>query len=298
MRPIPRRIKVHATLYCPVSLNGNASPDERIVVTVLSQGKTALVLSAGGMFGAYQAGVWDVLQNQVSFDIVVGASVGSLNGCLIAKGFSGAQLTQRWMSLGETVNVRWRIPQRLSDGCLDSSRLQGMIRDLCNAGRTVCEFGVVATQCRTMRPHLFRGAEIEWTHIAASCAVPLFLQHFRIGGKLYTDGGLIDPLPVWAALEMGATRVIGVNLLKDRPPLLDCVMRTAQRFANYRPPLLDEIDFIEIAPTRPLGTPKDAMYWNQEKCEQWIEYGHRDAVDVLDRVVEWQCQCRSTVFTV
>ena len=169
-----------------------------------AQGKTALVLSAGGMFGAYQAGVWDVLQNQVGFDIVVGASVGSLNGCLIAKGFSGAQLNERWLRLGDTVDVRWRIPQYLSDGCLDSSRLQVLIRDLCDAGPTICDFGVVATECRTMRPRLFRGDEIEWTHIAASCAVPLFLQHFRIDGKLYTDGGLIDPLPVWAALEMGA----------------------------------------------------------------------------------------------
>jgi len=149
-----------------------------------------------------------------------------------------------------------------------------------------------------MRPRLFRGDEIEWTHIAASCAVPLFLQHFRIGGKLYTDGGLIDPLPVWAALEMGATRVIGVNLLKDRPPLLDRLMRSAQRFAKYSPALLDSIDFVEIAPIRSLGTPKDAMYWKQEMCELWIQYGRRDAIDVLDRVVEWQCQCPSTVFTV
>src|SRR2546427_8151414 len=41
--------------------------------------KTALVLSGGGMFGAYQAGVWKALSHELSPDIVVGASVGALD---------------------------------------------------------------------------------------------------------------------------------------------------------------------------------------------------------------------------
>ena len=46
----------------------------------------ALVLSAGGMFGAYQAGAWNVLSQRFQPDMVVGTSVGALNGWAIAGG--------------------------------------------------------------------------------------------------------------------------------------------------------------------------------------------------------------------
>jgi len=46
--------------------------------------KTALVLSGGGMFGAWQAGAWSALAPAFQPDVVVGASAGSLNGYAIA----------------------------------------------------------------------------------------------------------------------------------------------------------------------------------------------------------------------
>ena len=46
--------------------------------------KTALVLSGGGSRGAYEAGVWQALNELgVEIDIVTGASVGSLNGAMV-----------------------------------------------------------------------------------------------------------------------------------------------------------------------------------------------------------------------
>ena len=53
----------------------------------------ALVLSAGGMFGAYQAGVWKALAERFQPDLVVGASAGALNAWAIAGGCTGAALT-------------------------------------------------------------------------------------------------------------------------------------------------------------------------------------------------------------
>ena len=41
---------------------------------------TALVLSAGGMYGAYQAGAWRVLAERFQPDLIVGASIGAVNG--------------------------------------------------------------------------------------------------------------------------------------------------------------------------------------------------------------------------
>ena len=46
-------------------------------------GKRALVLAGGGAKGSYQIGVWRALQAlDWTPDIITGASVGTLNGCL------------------------------------------------------------------------------------------------------------------------------------------------------------------------------------------------------------------------
>lgn len=49
--------------------------------------KTALVLSGGGSRGAYEVGVWKALNEMgISIDIVAGASVGAINGAMVAQG--------------------------------------------------------------------------------------------------------------------------------------------------------------------------------------------------------------------
>src|ERR1039457_7283831 len=58
---------------------------------------TALVLSGGGMFGAWQAGAWRAIASRVKPDLIVGASVGSLNGYAIAGGASPEELSRFWL---------------------------------------------------------------------------------------------------------------------------------------------------------------------------------------------------------
>ena len=60
---------------------------------------TALVLSAGGMYGAYQAGAWRALADVFRPDLVVGASIGALTGWAIAGGCDPDELVDRWMHL-------------------------------------------------------------------------------------------------------------------------------------------------------------------------------------------------------
>src|SRR5438045_859004 len=59
---------------------------------------TALVLSAGGMFAAWEVGVWKALRERIHFDIVVGASAGSWNGWAIAGGATPDDLEREWMN--------------------------------------------------------------------------------------------------------------------------------------------------------------------------------------------------------
>jgi predicted acylesterase/phospholipase RssA len=241
--------------------------------------KRALVLSAGGMFGAYQAGVWEVLHRSFKPDLIVGASVGSLNGYLIACGSAPDDLIRRWQSLGDVNQVRWRMA-RLASGLLDPGPLEMLIQEICQTAPE-CEYALVATETRTCRPRLFAWPDITWKHIAASCGVPVFLPTHQINGVYYSDGGLVDPLPLWAALELGATEVVTVDVMNRRPLPVRAAIGVLQAWAGYKRPQPERVQVLEINPSRPLGSVRDSIYWSRANTDRWIELGRQDAQSVL-----------------
>ncbi|HYO82637.1 MAG TPA: patatin-like phospholipase family protein [Bryobacteraceae bacterium] len=248
--------------------------------------RTALVLSAGGMFGAWQAGVWEGLCDIFDPEIIVGASVGSLNGWLIACGCSGPDLAQRWVEAGRLAHIRWRWPRRISDGFLDPTDLEQWIQESCTARIPRRRFGVVLTDTRRFRPTLFEWPSVEWTHLAASCGVPLFLRQQIIGGRMYSDGGFIDPLPLDAAVSMGATRIVTVDVMKRRPWLLERGVRIVQAATGYRRTQPSNIALVDISPSHRLGSARDSMYWSAENTRRWIEEGRETALRSRQRVLE------------
>jgi predicted acylesterase/phospholipase RssA len=247
--------------------------------------KTALVLSSGGMFGSYQAGAWRVLSEFVQPDIIVGASIGSLNGWLIASGCSAERLIDHWLNLESAAHHRWRIPRHLAGGIIDSP-VEEWIRGVYEEGTPRVDFGAVALHFRSMQPRLFRWPSVTSSHLMASCAIPLFLQQPRIDGSLYADGGMIDPLPLWAAVEMGATRIVGINVLAHRPALIRGFAHAARLYSGYHEKPLNGVTVATLSPAEPLGVPRDTIYWTRDNAERWIALGERDAHAFKQKVVE------------
>jgi NTE family protein len=243
----------------------------------VAEARSALVLSAGGMFGAYQAGAWQALEEFLRPDIVVGASVGCLNGWAIAGGCSGDWLASEWCNERRGQRLRWRFPRSITDGCLDSRDLEDDIRRLYAGFQPVRQFGVVLTALPAMRAHLFQAGDVTWEHLAASCAVPGLLPQRRIAGSLWSDGGLLGALPLWASVEMGATRIVAVNALPVAPSRVASFLLGGLRtiaHASRNPP---GVPCLTIAPDPPLGSPSDMLVWRRGKVEEWIERGRRDA---------------------
>jgi predicted acylesterase/phospholipase RssA len=220
----------------------------------------ALVLSGGGLFGAWQAGAWSALAERIRPDLIVGASVGSLNGYLIAGGASPDDLRGLW----------------LDPGFGKFRDLHPNIRSMIARFPLRTSFALTVTDLLRMKPRIFRDAEITWRHLAASCALPGVLPQIRIGGRLYSDGGLLNPLPVWAAAELGATRIVALHALPELPSAWLRVMAKPFR-GRYNPPLPAGVEVNIIGPSRTLGTLSDSIHWKRDNIERWLALGAQDA---------------------
>jgi NTE family protein len=214
------------------------------------------------MFGAWQAGAWAALSQRFTPDLIVGASVGSLNGYMIASGATPEDLRRMWLD-----------PEIAS-----FSRLRANLRDLTGRFSPRIDFAVTVTELRRMKPKIVRGAEITHLHLEASCAVPLVMRQVRIGGRLYSDGGLLNPLPVYAAVELGATGIIGLNALPEIPSkLLKPFVLGFRGVFGVNPPVPGGVDLRVLKPGRRLGAMRDALKWSRANIEAWFEQGFEDA---------------------
>lgn len=210
------------------------------------------------MFGAWQAGAWRALANCIRPDLVVGASVGALNGWAIAGGASPGELVDFWMhpQVGEF------------------AKLPDTIRDLMQRYPLKTGYAAVLTDSMRIKPVVVRDGAVTWKHLAASCAIPGVLPQYRIDGRWYSDGGLLNPLPVWAAVELGATDIVAIHPIWPRPaalirPLVNAFVRV---FGHY--PQVPEGVKLATLGTPPLGSIHDALHWDRDNVTRWIDQGY------------------------
>jgi NTE family protein len=235
---------------------------------------TALVLSAGGLFAAWEAGVWKALARQIRPDMVVGASAGAWNAWAIAGGATADELAGEWRD--PRLAGMMRLGPR-GAGLLRSGPLHARAREMCERFRPRIPFGCVLVEVPSLRLRLVREGGVAWRHLAATCSIPFAFPPVKIEGRWYVDGGLRSSLPVWAAEEMGATCAIAVNCLTS--PVLRAVR------AVMRPPRPSpKLEVLLIEPSVSLGPLRDAVVWSPRNIERWIGQGERDANRVLTSV--------------
>ena len=180
--------------------------------------KLGLALGGGAARGFAHIGVIQVLEeNGIKPDMVVGTSAGSVVAAFYASGKTGAQLQWLADSMDEMQLTDWTVPF-LSRGMLRGEALGRYINSQLNGLRiedVKMPLGIVATDLQTGDGILFRRGDIS-TAVRASSAVPSVFEPVRIGNKDYVDGGLVSPVPVRYARQMGADIVIAVDI-SSRP---------------------------------------------------------------------------------
>ena len=172
----------------------------------------ALALGGGAAKGFAHIGVIKALEAQgIVPDIVIGTSAGSVVGAMYASGKSGFELQSLAITLDESQVSDWSLPDR---GVLKGDALAAFINKAVNNAtieKLPKKFGAVATDLATGEPIVFRSGDTG-AAVRASSSVPGVFQPVAIRGREYVDGGLVSPVPVRFAREMGANFVIAVDI--------------------------------------------------------------------------------------
>jgi NTE family protein len=181
--------------------------------------RIGLALGGGAARGFAHIGVIKALEAQgIVPDIVVGTSAGSVVGALYAAGNNGFKLNRMALEMDEAAISDWAVPLfAKSSGVLKGEAIQRYInRAVRNAPieKFPISFGAVATDLQNGKPILFQRGNAGMA-VRASSSVPGVFQPVKIGDKSYVDGGLVAPVPVRYAREMGADFVIAVNISAD-----------------------------------------------------------------------------------
>jgi NTE family protein len=176
-----------------------------------------LALGGGAARGFAHVGVIQVLEEAgIQPEIVVGTSAGSLVAALYASGKNSAQLRRVAETMEEAEITDWMMPI-LNRGALRGEALARYVN--AQVGNRLIEqmkmpLGIVATDLHNGEPVLFRRGNTG-AAVRASSAVPAVFQPVKIGNREYVDGGLVSPVPVRQAREMGANVVIAVDISTD-----------------------------------------------------------------------------------
>jgi NTE family protein len=167
------------------------------------------------------------------------------------------------------------------NGFFDPAALHRQVRDWYQRFKPRVPYSLTLVEVPGLRLVRVPHDQITPEHLMASCAVPFGFPPVRIDGKLYVDGGLLDVLPVWAAVEMGATRAIAVNALPLMPSRPLRAAARVVRLLGQKPAKAAGLDLVSISPRSPLGSIRDALTWSPENVRRWIQQGEDDAAALV-----------------
>ena len=173
----------------------------------------ALVLGSGGARGYAHIGVIQVLEQQgIHPDFIVGTSAGSIVGSIYASGKTADEL--REIALNMKANDVRDVKLDMK-GFFDGKKVENYVNQQVN--NTPLELlktpmYVVATELKEGKKVVFNYGNTGQA-VRASVSIPSMFVPTKIGKDEYVDGGLVSPVPVNVARELGADIIIAVDIL-------------------------------------------------------------------------------------
>ena len=275
--------------------------------------KIGIVDVGGGLRGIYAAGVLDYCMDQnIRFDLAIGVSAGSANLASYAAGQRGRNyqfyteyaFRKQYMSLGNFLARKSYVDLDYVYGTLSRADGENPLEYAALRDNPMA-FYVVATEAETGPVHYFDKSDVhqdDYDIMKASSALPFACKPYPIGGTVYYDGALGDPVPIEKAFQLGCDRVVllltkPVNVLrspkKDEkvaacirrayPAAAEALCRRAQRYnesvalARMR---ARQGKVLIVAPEDTCGV--DTLTRDKQALRRLYEMGYADGKKITD----------------
>ena len=193
--------------------------------------EVAFVLGGGGVLGAHEVGMLQALAEAgVRPDLVLGTSVGALNGVFVAAhrdpGAAVPELAAVWRdgvaaeAFGGSLFGRVRTLARSGTHLHSNEPLRQLLETLPvdRIEELAVPFQCVAASIERAAAHWFADGPIV-PAVLASAAVPGLLPPVRVGDEHFFDGGLVHSIPVGRAVALGASTIYVLHVGRIERPL-------------------------------------------------------------------------------
>lgn len=250
--------------------------------------RIGLALGGGGTRGLAHIGVLKVLtENKIPIDYIAGTSAGAIVAAMFAAGISVRDIEKElldwdWLKL---MNFSYNMKGLFSTDKMGKRMRKFM--PIMVFGKTKIPLKIVATDFLSARPYIFGESEEDIiTAVCASSSVPVLFSPVPYKNGLMVDGGLVNNIPISVVRDMGADKVLGVNVIPtvmDNKPrtLIDIVTRTHDVTENARMPSYQkQADFL-ISPIKDYIEPFPT---NKKIYKKLVDMGEREALDYLPHI--------------
>lgn len=249
----------------------------------------AVVLSGGGSKGAYQIGVWKALRKlHIKYDIVTGTSIGALNAALMTqKDYYRALWIWNNLDFNIVLDEKIDFDYKTKEGKIKLYKMYA--KGILNGGMNISKLektvdkaidtkkiynsdinlGIITVKYPSLKHAALTKSKIPKSKlkdylIASASCFPAF-QKKQIDGENYIDGGFYDNLPINLAIEMGATKIIAVDLNE---------IGLKQKVKNKN------IDIETITPNNDIGS---FLIFDKISAKRSIKLGYNDTLKKYEK---------------
>ena len=247
--------------------------------------KRAIVLSGGGAKGAYQIGVWKALRKlNINYDIVTGTSVGALNGVMMVQNDYKTALKfwqhityekifeKDFYKVNKNIYANY-INEFVKKGGSNPINLEKTLNEVFDEKKfysSPIDYGIVVYNFSKLKPELLtknklKKETIKDYIIASAACYPAFKMK-QIKDEKYIDGGYFDNMPVNLAIDLGADKIIAVNLK---------ALGIKRKVKNASK------EIVEISPRNNVGSFLD---FNESLAQKNINFGYNDTMKTFQKL--------------
>lgn len=180
----------------------------------MSNTPIGLALGSGAARGMAHIGVLKALKEA---EIPIHAVSGTSSGALVGAAYVSGKLDE----IEEfALNIDWRVIASYCDfvfprkGLLEGTKITTLLNQIINQPKfeeLLIKFAVVATDLHTGEEIVFTKGNVTEA-VRASISLPGIFEPVLYQNRLLVDGGLVNPVPVNVARNLGAEKIIAVDL--------------------------------------------------------------------------------------